>query len=266
MYSRDMPKLPVSISRNEFVELVFSLGYENSHGYDTIVATVQLGDYFVSYSGPRTPYREFTSIERNLLRDRRRQLKCIQGTLDFATESRLVDEILAARTEHTFMDECVSQIYSVELAHIATIIVAKYNEDFGSGYRFTNKAISDTVNCYVRKMEWEILTLIGFKPKVYNFISVIGALIMEVNKLEYPPVLGTVFLDISKDVCLDKELLSKDPWTVVLGLIILAQKGKLRALRLHRERVFRETMKAIAREYELEFEDVIRAYIELKTV
>ena len=265
MYRRDIPKLPTPISRDEFVELVFILGRENSHGYDTIVAAVQIGDHFISYSQPRIPYRKLTPTEKMQLKRKKRRFKQIFGIkiLNLNVEAMLTKKMLNDRGPGTFMDELVPQIYSIELAHVVTVIAAKCNEDF-YGYQSTRRAIEDTENCYVQKMEWEIFDILGFGFKVYNFISIIGLLLMEVHNTEQPPHLSSVFYDISKDICLSPELLAKNPWSIVLGVFLLGRAGKLRALRLHRERIFHETMKKVAHEYELDVAQLLRAYIKLK--
>jgi len=264
MYRREIPKLPIPISRDNFVELVFDLGRENSHGYDTIIAAVQIGDYFVSYSGDRVPFRPLSQAEKNLfeIQEKRFGWQLNETILDLGDEMKLMNDILANRDRITFMDELVSQIYSVELAHVVTVISVKCNEDFDSGYDSIKDAASDTENSYVKKMEWEIFTLLGFKFKVYNFITVIGILLIRNN--EHPPRLGPVFWDISKEICLNRNLLTKDPRTIVLGILLLGRAGKLHAIHTHRERIFHELMKKLAHEYELNLSEVLQAYITLK--
>lgn len=260
MYARDTPRLPIPISRDQFVKIIFELGYLSEHGYDTIVGSVQLGDYFVAFSGPREPFIELTREEQLLMK--KEQLIAEGKESDMGLEGRITDVILSARNPKTFMDELVPQVYSNELAHVVTVLVAKYNEDFHHGYRSINLAVFDTGNYYVRKMEREICTMMGFNLKVHNFISVIGALIIDYDAKVFRR-LGSVFWDISREICLNQKLLSLNPLNVALAIFLLGRAGKLRALRTNRERKFRKLMKTIAREYELDVSDVVRSYIQL---
>lgn len=236
MYQRDIPKLPKTITRNAFVNMVFDLGHRYQHGYDTIVASVQLGDYFVSFKGERRPFFLLSQGEKI--------------------------------EQPPFMYELVPQIYSTELAYVVTVIMAKSNED--DGYQCTDDAVSDTNNRYISKMEWEICTLLNFNIKVYNFITLIGTIILTtLNNNETTDdlssfTLHSMFFDLSKEICLNRDLLAKDPKVIVTGCILLHQAGKLRAARTNKERKFHEAMMKISREYELDLDELLNAYIKFK--
>lgn len=262
MFQRDIPKLPIPISRDIFVDLVFDLGRENSHGYDTIIAAVQLGDYFVSFTGSRVIYRKLVEVEKDTYNVKKTALKRFLDLrdLDYRQKGEIIDEILMER-KRTFMDEPVPQVYSIELAHVVSVIAAKCNEDF-SGYR-TREAIFETDNCYIIKMEWEIFSIIGFRLKVCNFITVIGSIIEEILGSEKSPYLGSQFRDISREVALDPKLLAINPRTLVLGMILLG--NRLKALRTYRERIFSKTITNLVQEYELKVEDVLQAFIRIKS-
>jgi hypothetical protein len=266
MYSYQIPRLPTQISREEFVELVFDLGRENSHGYDTTIASVQLGDYFVSFDGPRIPHVILTFDERiRVKRDKFREQQALRAkgeTIDMGLKARIISRIIAERPNKTFVDEPLPQVYSIELAHVVSVILAKYNETIG--YRSTKKAISNANNCILLKMEWEILYIIDFRPKVYNFISLIGFM----TKDEYSPKLrrlSSVFWDLSKEVCLNRDLLKANPLTTVMGICLLGRHGKLRATQTNREREFREFMVQIAKEFEIDLSELLRTYIQTRT-
>lgn len=257
MYQRDIPKLPESISRYDFVELAFDLGRIHMHGYDTIVAAVQIGDYFVSFSGKRKSYRPLSALDKLKYRVRKGELTEKCNTLSFSGEIELEQDIRAGQYPMEILDTPVPQIYSVELAHVVTVISAKINEEFDHGYNSIRSALFDTENAYVRKMEYEILIMLGFHFKVYNFVTVIGLLLAD----NHAPRLGPVFWDISKEICHNKELLAKDPRLIVISIIILGRRGKLSALKAHRERMFRERIATLAYELELPVSHVISAYI-----
>ena len=270
MYSRDIPKLPNAIPREQFVQLVFELGFNYRHGYDSIIAAVQLGDYFVSFTGPRLPYLKLTGDEENqrFNQDYRRVKRefSVMGygsKPNFGTKALLINQICAERKIKTFMDEPIPQVYSIELAHVVTVIMGKGNEDHNQGYNSTKQAIINTDNCYVDKMEWELLTLLGFTVKVHNFITIIGALISDEPNTQQLRSLPGVFWDISKEICLNQNLLAQDPRTIIMSIILLARVGKLRALQIYRERKFTEHMQVIARYCDIKFDDLIRTYIRI---
>lgn len=157
--------------------------------------------------------------------------------------------------------EPISQIYSVELAHIITVIIAKFNEDFG--YRSTKEAIIETGNRYLIKMEYEILRLINFHVVINNFITLIWNLILSVDN-NHKLSLSSAFWYFSKEVCINKELLSKDHRLIVLAVIILHKKGQLKAVKDNRHRIFEEIIIQTSIEYEIESVDILRAYNQMK--
>lgn len=156
------------IKRKKFVEILFDIGIEYEHGYDTIVAAVQLGD--------------------QLSRD---TLFC----------------------------------YSVELAHVLSVIVAKANEEHG--YREIRFAIKDTNNESLSSMEWEILGYLGFQVKVKNFVTLFAELIRRMLPESREFFLGPSFLGLSLVICSDKKLLSACPVSQVFAAILLFRNGKL---------------------------------------
>ena len=222
MHQRDIPKLPTKIDRKEFVDIIFDLGLSSMHGYDTIVAAVQLGDKFVSYSGSRISFNDTRF-----------------GSYDI-----------------DIMNQPVPQEYSAELAHVVTIITCKVNED--NGYMDIKEAIYETCNSYVAKMEWEICELFNFNFKVNNFITLIAALVC--HKKDEPITLDSGFYDLSKQICINIELLNMNPFTLVAGILILIKHKKLRASRDNKERIFKNIMVQLAKEYEVELSDVLREY------
>lgn len=248
MYTRNISRLPEEISRDEFVNIVFDLGLMHQHGCDTIVASVELGDYFVSFRGNRIPFVQLTKKERMKRKSREKKGERVEKT--------------------TFKEEVIPQVYSVELAHVVTIIIAKYNED--DGYNWTDDAIDATNNDYVIKMEWEICIMLGFHIKVRNFITLIGEIIWSITTEDErihessSLRLHSMFWDLSKEICMDQKLLATDPRALVMGCLLLQQRGKLRAVRINKERIFRATMNLIAHEYELDINDLLNTYIKLK--
>lgn len=223
MYQRDIPHLPVKIDRDQFVEIIFHLGLIHRHGYDTIVASVQLGDMFISY-----PTQETNRI--------------ISSSSDMSN----------------IMNGPVPRIYSSELAYTVTVVAAKANEDYG--YMNIKDAIIDTDNSYVLKIEREIFVMLNFHVKIRNFITIIGSLLYD--KIHHL-LLGSGFWDLSKQICMDPVLLNMNSQTLILGIIILSRHKKLRASHDNRHRIFTDIMVQIAKEYELDLSDLLREYVSL---
>src|SRR5205085_5915401 len=212
MYQREEQFDPIEIDREEYVNIVFDLGLLHCHGYDSIIAAVEIGDKFVI-----SPKNDTNDI--------------------------------------------IARHYSSELAHITTVLASKANED--EGYIFTKKAVNDTNNGLVYKMEWEICRSIGFHIKIDNFITFIGKTL---HLTGTPIVLSSVFWDLSKDICMNRELLSMDPFTILTGCLLLNKMRKLRAIKSNKQRVFFEIMSQMAHEYELDLNDVLQAYINIKRI
>lgn len=229
MYLHDEPYLPKEINRNKFVDIIFDLGYYNQHRYDTIIAAVQIGDYFVSYKGKRTPYIPISS------------------KIDIS--------------KYDFMKELVPQIYSEELAHVVTTISSSINEIIEYNI---NRVVVDTVNYYVYKMQWEICMVIGFSFKINNFMTVIHELITICNKNNIDLRMSSVFWDISKAICMNIKYLQTNPKVILLAIVLLYNNNKLKAIKEHRKRIFQSLVIRIVNEYELSLSEFLNIYIKLK--
>lgn len=133
MYRRDIAHLPSPIERSEYVRCIFELGWRHDHSAETMMNAVLLGDYFVSYSGIRTPYHLFSLHKSKLL------------------------------------EKVVPPVYSIELSHVVSVLSAKLNED--RGYDSIKVVASETQNYVVYKMEWEICFIVQFNIRRPNIIS-----------------------------------------------------------------------------------------------
>lgn len=134
IYKRHIPHMPKKIKRDEFISIVFEIGFRNGHSCDTVMIAVKIGDYFISYKGSRTSY--------------------------------------CGSSNDPIMLDIVPQYYSEELAYTVSILSAKFNED-GGCYNKTSIAAFDTNNYYVYKMEWEIFEVLDYHIKPYNIIPYI---------------------------------------------------------------------------------------------
>jgi len=262
MYVRDIPKKPREISRSEYVEIIFELGRINRHTYSTIVGSVRLGDYFINFREEREIYRGLSEKEKEEVKIKKKEVRKEReenGIEDnMGIKMIVVNKILENRSSKTIMDELVEQIYSVELAHVVTVIGAKYNEEFGRGYRTIRKAAGEVENCYVNKMEIEIIKIIGFTYKMWTFVNIIEE-IMGNDKI------GGVFGHIFKDICKNKKVLDMKPVTIVMGIYMVGGKDRLRATESYRFGRFKEIVEKMGKEYEVKIEDILKTYIKLKT-
>jgi len=220
MYKRNIPHLPEKINRCEFVNIIFDIGLEYQHGYDTLMIAVEIGDYFVSYDGPR--------------------------------------ESLMKKSSKNMIRNPAPQEYSKELAYVTTVIAAKYNED--NGYDLIENATIDTENSYVRKMEWEICMILGFTIKNRNFITLIGSL----SLVNPPKLLGSMFWDLIKDICMNQSLMKINPITILLGCFLLHKRGKLRAFYTNKVRNFMTIMTKTAYIYDVPLSNLLKNYCLLK--
>lgn len=218
MYLWDTPTVPTKIRRTEFVQEVFNINRDYDHSVETAIVAVAIGDDFVNFVGPR---------------------------------------ILHVHNKYKTTNELVSQIYSLELAHTATVIAAKFNEDFG--YCNINDAIRNMNNCYIGKMEWEICYTINFtvpRPSICSFIEKCLPLTEK--------SLCSIFWEIFLLICIKIKILNGDPRAVLLAITLLGRKNKLLAFKLAKTRYLYEIIDMIARECQVSETDAIKSFIEAK--
>lgn len=141
-----------------------------------------------------------------------------------------------------------NKYYSIELAHASLVLVTKFSYD---DHYSTDNALSITENKYTVLLEWEIFT--SYHIKIDNFISFIGRY--------YKDVLPAIFWDLSKTICSNKSLLNINPVTILCGCLLLLNNNKLKAVREHKERLFRQTIIKLSKEYEIEVNDILSRYI-----
>lgn len=256
MYQRDIQFLPIKITREEFVNIVFDIGLQYCHGYDTIIAAVQIGDKFVSTIKDNT-----CDISIPIDKD-----GYISSSNDDNASYDDDDEDIFATNDELQVNKCANSLsiteryYSNELAYTTTVLVCKANED--DGYKSIETAVTDTGNGYVYILEWEICHVIGFNVKINNFMTFIGRLL---DIIGITSVLPSVFWDLSKDICMNIELLKINPLTILIGCILLNHMGKLKAIRTNKERVFHNIMVQVSKEYEIDLEELLRKYIDIFT-
>lgn len=229
MYKREVPHLPKTVSREQFVSEIFDLGLRFEYECDTLVTAVEIGDRFVSYKGDRVPYKDYKRANRNYL-----------------TPQQI-----------NIIEELVPQVYSRELAHISLVISANFHEDVAySAYQVAD----ELGNGYVFKMEWEICIMNNFSIRNGDFINLLTLLTLK----EKYDIRGELW-NLTRSICMDQTLLYANPITVITSIIVLTEIGKLRAYTEYRERIFMNLMLTIAEEYDIPVSDLLQAYIKHKS-
>ncbi|CAH6419425.1 Hypothetical protein HVR_LOCUS620 [uncultured virus] len=179
MYQRDIPKLPTKITREEFVNEIFNLGHDSNHNYDTMMLAVQVGDYFVDYQGPRTPYIGWKRKEyKKVILPQKKSISQLKRNQQKKIDTRGFTFELSSRDPrydpHGIADVLSEQIYSKELIHTVTAIAADYNEDRGYDIDDANYNCN---NAYVYKLQWEICRILKFHIRPINYLKLIGEIL-----------------------------------------------------------------------------------------
>lgn len=136
MFTRDIPKLPLEFSREEYVGYVIKLGYLNNISYDTILTAVYIGDKVVNWD-----------------------------------KSWKICHWIKS-TDQKIISLPMQRIYSKELAIICLIIICKIKED---EFNYTQGIVNDYDNCYLYKMEWEICMNFNFEFPIHNSLTEVAA-------------------------------------------------------------------------------------------
>lgn len=228
MYRREIPHLPNTVPRKQFVKEIFDLGLRFDYGYDTLITAVEIGDRFVSYKGDRVSYTYY-----------KKKNKLSSDQINIITEF-------------------VPQIYSRELAYVSLVISADVTED--DGYSIGEVA-DELENGYVYKMQWEICIINDFCIHNNNFITLLGSLIWEANSSVDECTLSKMFWDLSLAICTDETLLYANPINIILAVIMLNNMGKLCTPKQYRERIFQKLMSQVAKEYDIPISNLLQAYI-----
>ena len=260
MYQRDVSTLPIEISRDDFVDIIVEIGSIYNHTIETTVAAVILGDYFISFNSPRSPYIPSNRRKKDVINTKN---ILAQSTINNLTPLPTQSVKHVYKSRDIPFNEPISQIYSIELAHVVTVIAAKYNEDYG--YRNIKQACFDTNNYYVVKMEWEICSIIGLHVKIKNFVSLF-AIILEILGINSSKEWHPKFYFICYEICYDKILLNTHPKAILMGILLLFKHNKLplNCIENARRIIFERTMIKISHISDTDISDVIKAYIMMK--
>lgn len=129
MYEWDFIKKPDVITRESFVEMVFEIGSSYNHGYDSIIASVQLGDQYIDMTN-NIYSSELAHVVTLIIGKFNEDHGC--------TETRLV----LTNTNNKYIVQLENEIYSmigfhVKIYNFITVIedlLLSYNENFDPSY------------------------------------------------------------------------------------------------------------------------------------
>lgn len=152
--------------------------------------------------------------------------------------------------------EVAGNFYTNNLAHAVLNLSAKIKEDFSDFC--TMSSIIDTEGHEVINVEWEVAIGLNFNFCSKNFFDLSSFLLRKEEK-----ILHSCFRDLTKQICLNKQLMKTNPLTLLCGILMLIKKGKLAAKRINRERISLEILEKSAREYGIDFSCLILKFKEL---
>jgi hypothetical protein len=210
MYERNNIKNPKLCKRDEFINEIVYLNQHYGHNYDTALMSIKIGDDFCQTNKEGKIYTN----------------KYIK--LNYPSE----------------------RIYSIELAHVVTIISAKINED--TRYSETINAAKDLINNFVIKLEWEICFLFDFTFKRSYLMSSI------VNILGYSDSKNSLYFELIKDIS-KLSLVTVDSYLLSLIIVWLFKYKKLKAYYTVRESKFIKLITLISQEYEIPIPNIIES-------
>lgn len=208
MYKRDNIKNPQQCNRDKFISEVIYLNHHYGHTYDTALMSIKIGDDFCQCKKLGTIY-----INKDI-------------NLNYQVE----------------------RIYSVELAHVSTIIAAKINEDHG--YDSTSNAAKDLMNNFVIKLEWEICYLFNFTFKRSYLMSSI------IDILRYADSKNTLYYELIYDIN-NLTLVTINNYSLSSIIVWLFKNKKLKAYHRVRELKFIKLVKIISNEYNVDIPDIL---------
>lgn len=208
MYERDLPKIPIQISREDFIYEIFSICKSKELHYDIMISAVAMADTFICDT---------------------RGFNC-----DWIARS------------YDFMCVPAPKIYSIELAHIVIVLFSKlYDEN-----RYpTRLAVVELKNCYIYKLEWEIVMSINYKFDVKEVFSDL-----------YIPSTSLLLHCLTYDICLYK-LWNFDIKLICISVILLNRHSKLRAQTYVKKIKFMRLLNLLKSEYDTEYTTFCAAYI-----
>jgi hypothetical protein len=153
--------------------------------------------------------------------------------------------------------------YSKELAYVTTIIMAKLNED--DGFDDIKQAIYELDNSYVRKLEIQLCVKFGYHYKPYNIMSLLTGIVLHNSYETCKDRFAPIFYDFCFGICLRQSILETNPCTILLAMKMLHRRKRLHCVATYKSRIFYTILFKAAREYEIPFSDMVKAYITTKS-
>lgn len=141
--------------------------------------------------------------------------------------------------------------YSLLTAHTCLVLASKINEDD----MYTAEMAKNDADLDIIAKEWEVCQKLDFNLRRVNFITFLGLIV------DQQMILPEIFWDISRDICLNKEVMNMNPWTILTGILLLYKHGKLKGVNNYQKRQFNLIMTDLAECYGVNKDNLIKAYI-----
>jgi hypothetical protein len=160
--------------------------------------------------------------------------------------------VLSVQVADIYVDS-LDKNYSLELAHVVSVLAAKFNEDHG--YKSLLDVTDVIPNHAIFDLEKEVYKALNYTFKFNKFVLFIYNVVGNNN-------LHPSFAYLLKDICYNKHLLHLDnPLLIIIALTILFKNNKLSFIRKYKEHTFIETLLSVSNEYEIKPETLLNKYI-----
>lgn len=114
----------------------------------------------------------------------------------------------------------VPKTYSLELAHVSLSIATSQID-----LPYPMSVVCDRLdNYYPYKMQWDICISRGFTLPRHNIMTLFAHLTMNERFKDFPSL-----WDLSLAICLNSQLMSLNPITIIVGVLLLHRKDRLSA-------------------------------------
>lgn len=143
--------------------------------------------------------------------------------------------------------------YSIELAHVVTILSCKLNED--SGYDSLSEAITTLDNSILISMEQDIWSSLQYQLPRSHIMSDIHEFFCGFEDYQF----SFIFWEICYQICEESHMLQLNSLVIIMAIIYLGKIDKLKASKTGRLKYFHMLIETIAQYTDCSCLDVLNA-------
>lgn len=154
-----------------------------------------------------------------------------------------------------FIKTSVGVKYSLELAHVASILAAKSNEDFG--YRSTLIAADELQNGIVYQLEHDILEKLDFRLVNNRLIEKMVRLTPSTELWLKHSILMGLTISLARN---QKVFANVNPKTLVIAIMLLYRHNKLKLTKSVRQYKFLLLLQLVVKLTDTNWDDVINMF------